>query len=168
MSNRYSYYLIQLTLKLSEWDIINTQLSFILVRSSVQDLQVHANDHQFQIHLCTLVPQLRQPTSIQGRHAAALCKYMLQNTQITTKMKFLLYQVVQQQLTMKKFLLFNISKNYHVQLIFSLLEYNENQLQFVLNQALKKQDRHNLRDKIEQKSEKYIEISKTIVFLSHQ
>ncbi|CAL6084551.1 Hypothetical_protein [Hexamita inflata] len=27
---------------------------FILVRSSVQELQVHANDHQFQTHLCTL------------------------------------------------------------------------------------------------------------------
>ncbi|CAL6078768.1 Hypothetical_protein [Hexamita inflata] len=30
-----------------------TQLSFILVRSSAQEPQVHANDHQFQMHLLT-------------------------------------------------------------------------------------------------------------------
>ncbi|CAL6007330.1 Hypothetical_protein [Hexamita inflata] len=56
------------------------QLSFILVRSSVQELQVHANDHQFQIHLCTqgAPPQPRQPTSrvqaSSGHNAAASCK----------------------------------------------------------------------------------------------
>ncbi|CAL6076083.1 Hypothetical_protein [Hexamita inflata] len=57
-----------------------TQLSFILVRSSVQELQVNANGHQFQTHLCTLgaPPQPRQPTTrvqaSRGRNAAASCK----------------------------------------------------------------------------------------------
>ncbi|CAL6042919.1 Hypothetical_protein [Hexamita inflata] len=55
---------------------ISHLLNFRLYQLSLlyRKLQVHANDHQFSIQLCTTGALNDSGTSIQGRNVAALCK----------------------------------------------------------------------------------------------